>query len=968
MLPTTDTGPPNKRRKKERACDACRRRKTKLCTYVEASKPRGPPKAYVTELEDKVEALEALLEQVRPGVDFSGEIGPRIIRDSWRNEPVNSPSVKSFNTSARDIPNHSSALAPTLPFGDRESKLASHSFAFEGPRSSHLTFHSHSRAKRTEAHTDAAMTYRNPHDASDDESTTGTTSSSSDTEEIVITSLIGRTKITLRGSDDENSAGDNNIRFHGRSSTAGLVEATRQFKYLHLQDSSDSPPPPDNTSVAQMRRPQFWKTPAWEMSPDYSKSDTPEVFLSRFPPEELAALLIDLYFQHSNTVFPLLHRPTFNRHWKEELHRRHIWFACVCASIFAIASRWCSDERVLPAHAIGASGEIDWTKAGLDYLDIAMDIQHARKSLFHPASLFEVQSSTLVALYLAGTHEYPTGWMIASSGIRKAQDVGAHRKKVYRTESNVDDELWKRAFWHLVVLDRLGGAHLGRACALAEEDFDLDLPLEVDDDYWEDRSGSSERFKQPPGKPSLVTAFNELIKLTQIMAFAIRTLYAIDRSKFYRALVPVEKGSLIKQLSFALDEWKDKLPDHLKMPRNLDESIYSTQITTLHFTYHLTRMLIYRSLLPTSLPKTPTRSYTLYRTKSRSDNDTDIQHAAAISADAAKACADIIRLQIPWGINHFYVPGIINVAFLCAALLIGDIWSWKLQERDAQKVNQDVKPPLSRSIQENYSAIDVFIHALKEARDRWEIVNPLLQVLDGLYDSGLNLESPPPPAPIKSGTEGSQRVSELSSISLVDIDNQRTQFGHRVRSTSSGHPSLSSNPMSMEIQSFGHPSVEHGAKMFTRDLDDLRQIQTSYNRPQVSSSNAVHSSMFPGVRSRATSISTDSTKWREQAQLPSINTSMKRTSFPNLYKMNAPYISQERISRTGFSSHTSSHIDMESSPEARLQDVNMHVEHEMHPQPHSNHHGHMPPPALPPKYMVRDPRRAGGASETVGHR
>lgn len=32
-------------------------------------------------------------------------------------------------------------------------------------------------------------------------------------------------------------------------------------------------------------------------------------------------------------------------------------------------------------------------------------------------------------------------------GIRYAQEVGAHRRKVYNRKPTVDDELWKRAFW-----------------------------------------------------------------------------------------------------------------------------------------------------------------------------------------------------------------------------------------------------------------------------------------------------------------------------------------------------------------------------------------------------------------------------------------------------------------------------------------------------------------------------------------
>jgi len=32
-------------------------------------------------------------------------------------------------------------------------------------------------------------------------------------------------------------------------------------------------------------------------------------------------------------------------------------------------------------------------------------------------------------------------------GIRLATDVGAHRRKMYKSVMTVEDELWKRAFW-----------------------------------------------------------------------------------------------------------------------------------------------------------------------------------------------------------------------------------------------------------------------------------------------------------------------------------------------------------------------------------------------------------------------------------------------------------------------------------------------------------------------------------------
>ena len=69
--------------------------------------------------------------------------------------------------------------------------------------------------------------------------------------------------------------------------------------------------------------------------------------MKRFPPEDLCNILIDLYFTYSNTYFPLLHRPTFQKQWEDKLHETNFWFAASCLMLFAVGSRWCTDERVL---------------------------------------------------------------------------------------------------------------------------------------------------------------------------------------------------------------------------------------------------------------------------------------------------------------------------------------------------------------------------------------------------------------------------------------------------------------------------------------------------------------------------------------------------------------------------------------------------------------------------------------------
>lgn len=57
--------------------------------------------------------------------------------------------------------------------------------------------------------------------------------------------------------------------------------------------------------------------------------------------------------------------------------------------------------------------------------------------------------------------------------------------------------------------------------------FDLELPLEVDDEYWTPSDPSQPVFKQPAGKPSMISGFISMLKLTQIMAHALRTIVDI---------------------------------------------------------------------------------------------------------------------------------------------------------------------------------------------------------------------------------------------------------------------------------------------------------------------------------------------------------------------------------------------------------------------------------------------------------
>lgn len=543
--------PVSKKRNVERACDLCRRKKAKCdgplmpdhicsacihdrkpCTYVEPSKPRGPPKAYVTALEDRLEALESVLKQLHPTVDFTDVLGPPVVRDSWKKEPSTSK-VLTKRQSQSD-------LAKTLIFPTRTPL----------EQSTHLIFPTNDNATSVKHQT---LDAGSPASNSSAQKTSGDEGSGFDSED----------------SNYQDRTETSRLRFYGLSNPLRLVPVTRKLKARHMLEKSDTGSTPSSHSSSpfpstSLRRPKVWSLPPWETA--WHRAESNPHFLQHavtfLPPDDLAASLWDLFFLHVNTQFPLLHRPSLEKRWKERLQYSDIWFTCLSLSAFAVASRWSEDHRVLPKSAINKT---NWQSAGAGFFSMAMEIHREQRlaSLLYPSRLFEIQSLSLIAMFIRGTTLHTLGWLIVGAGIRKCQDLGIHRNAAYSQPPTVDEELWKRAFWLLVAFDRISSAALGRSCVLGEEDYDLDLPTEADDEFWEAEQ-PDQCFRQPAHVPAQVTAFNLWIKLTQVIAFTIRALYAVDNSKIFFGKFPLgPPDKLVAQLDAALQEWYDSVPPHL---------------------------------------------------------------------------------------------------------------------------------------------------------------------------------------------------------------------------------------------------------------------------------------------------------------------------------------------------------------------------------------------------------------------
>ncbi|KAF8643172.1 hypothetical protein AX16_009214 [Volvariella volvacea WC 439] len=492
------------------------------------------------------------------------------------------------------------------------------------------------------------------------------------------------------------SINQGDYRFFGKSSSAMLIQTAIELKNEYTGNEVEKP----QLSHALAKRPEFWSVRPWEQA----AAQSPQTIYD-FPPEELIHQLVDLYFKHTNIFLPLLHRPTFERLIQEQLHQRHEMFGAVLLLVCAVASRYSDDPRVR------LDGEKGFHSNGWKYFH---QVQLVKKSLLSPPSLYELQFYCLSVQFLQGTSAPQACWTMVGIGIRLAQDVGAHRKKANR-EVSAEGELWKRAFWVLVTMDRMFSSALGRPCAIQDEDFDLDLPLEVDDEYW-DHPDPEQRFKQPPNKPSVISAFVLYLRLNQILAFSLRTIYSINKSKILLGFIgPQWEQHIVAELDSALNKWVDTVPDYLRWDPTRENEVFFHQSVLLYTSYYNIQILIHRPFIPSPRKPSPLSFPSL-----------------AICTNAARSCSHIVDIHR----SRFGLPlsQVLMSVFTAGIVLLLNIWGGK-------------RSGLSTDPKREMADVHKCMQVLRACEGRWHSAGRLWDILYELASVGeLPLPQPSPPS------------------------------------------------------------------------------------------------------------------------------------------------------------------------------------------------------------------------------
>ncbi|KAG7098332.1 hypothetical protein E1B28_000293 [Marasmius oreades] len=454
-----------------------------------------------------------------------------------------------------------------------------------------------------------------------------------------------------------------------------------------------------------VKRSEFWQVAPWELAT--AERERPSYI---FPDDSLMASLTSLYFEKVNVFFPILHAPTFKRNINEGLHLENPHFGAVVLVVCAIASRCSNDKRVLSSPDQPLSAGWKWFE----------QVQLIRRSLFDPPSSHELQFYALAFLYVVGTSSPGGAWYMIGLGIRCAVDMGAHRRKPEGYKPTVEDEQRKRAFWVLFVFDRLiSGTFVGRPFAIHQDDFDAELPIECDDEYWE-TADPELAFKQPSDKASYISSFVALVRLTEILSFSVKSLFSFTK---LQPRDQVAEQQAVTEVDSALNDWKSRLSQHLHWDSNRERGVFFEQSGLLHIYYHIVQIQTHRRFVQQSSP------FSL--------------SSLAICTIAAKSCTHIIDTLA--SVDTPAISFVILSGFTAGCLLLSNIWASK---RAGIKI--DVKKAM----------IDV--EKLKRAFQTYEtrvftagrLTDFLTGLSRGLEDNGTSTQSP---VPVDTSASGRQR-------------------------------------------------------------------------------------------------------------------------------------------------------------------------------------------------------------------
>ncbi|KAF9514626.1 hypothetical protein BS47DRAFT_1485011 [Hydnum rufescens UP504] len=389
-------------------------------------------------------------------------------------------------------------------------------------------------------------------------------------------------------------------RVYGKSSGQLFIQSARTLKRSEYGEKADTiKVRTDQRAVPEMWQPIKWVQDAWRSEKFVLPSGA-----APFPPDDLVRSLIALFFRHVAPTLPVLDRRNFEDAFNRRLHMESSQLEALVLLVCAIGSTYSNDPRITSNSGNTPGDGWRYFLHGRDWLQCLT-----------PPTLPELQILTLTAYYMRFLSHPHSAWIVVGVGMRRALDVGCHRNiRICHIAKESERWEWWKVFGCLVLLDRDLSAHLGRSPAFHDEDTDIDFSREIGKDT-----------KDSPGDTYMSCA----LRLSGIMAFLLRSVYAVRKPALLRCAAADYDVSIVSVLAAAARRWRASLPDHLKWDPSCTDDVRLEQSSLLHALYSWFLILLH---------------YPFIFSSSHSSKH-DRRAYMAICEDAALECSNILACQ-----------------------------------------------------------------------------------------------------------------------------------------------------------------------------------------------------------------------------------------------------------------------------------------------------------------------------------
>lgn len=264
------------------------------------------------------------------------------------------------------------------------------------------------------------------------------------------------------------------------------------------------------------------------------------------PSDEDGLRILEAYFTHMHARLPFLDRVTIiDSHTK-----RH-----------QPSTQTPEDEfekfKLFMVYAIGATilqmtGSSESTPPN-DFLLTALSFD---PTLRESISMTSIEAMMLLVIYHLRSSSHPSVWYMIGLAMRTCIDFGLHREARYQKLRPHQAESRKRLFWSVYIIERYTAWSLGRPFSIAEEDIDVQSPLNIDDSITDDgiidQYLQSQLGTETPQPKGTMSRFVASVGLQRIVSQIHTRIYRVDKK--VTSLFPE-----IAPLMSALDGFKETL-------------------------------------------------------------------------------------------------------------------------------------------------------------------------------------------------------------------------------------------------------------------------------------------------------------------------------------------------------------------------------------------------------------------------